>query len=299
MLFTAGGARACGRQPDRPRHRLVTENVAVDDHVRDLGQRGFAWVRGRLTDSEEAFEFAHALVDARWGADGMAGLRLLGEFIVPPPDGGDSRDFQTLHFDFGLPLDPKIEQDVGRYTALYIPQRIGRTTAVTRIVPLARLLAQRTWPSASELLALLVGYGKSHGAWDDDQGYVEGSLARIVEAAAGMPALPSVKIDAGFLCGMEFDTIDAELRFFEHHSLRVGDVQIEVPLSPGEMLIFDNLAVAHGRRGTRRPGELRQWVFGENSVGVRRLRELRGNVLAAFRASPSSDHASGTSAAIP
>lgn len=121
-----------------------------------------------------------------------------------------------------------------------------------------------------------------------------------MEAAAGVPALPSVKIDAGFLCGMEFDSLDAELRFFKRHSLRVDEIQIEVPLSPGEMLVFDNLVVAHGRRGARRPGELRQWVFGESSVGVPRQRELRGRVLAAFRGPPSANHpAARTSTSIP
>jgi hypothetical protein len=46
-------------------------------------------------------------------------------------------------------------------------------------------------------------YGDSHGAWDNSAGYVEGSLARIVEAALGWtPALPSVKEDPEFLCGI-------------------------------------------------------------------------------------------------
>lgn len=275
------------------------ENALVGGHLRQLGQRGFAWVRS-FVDSEEAFEFAHALVDARCAADGAAGLRLVGDFVLPPPDGQDSRDFQTLHFDFGVPLDPKVEWDVGRYTALYIPMGFGQVSAVTRLAPLAPLLAQRAWPSESELLARLVAYGKTHGAWNDDQGYVEGSLARVVEAAAGAPALPSVKVDAGFLCGMEFDSLDAELRFFELHSLRVDEVQVEIPLSPGEMLVFDNLAVAHGRQGVRRPGELHQWVFGEHSLGVAGQRELRSHLLAAFRPPPSSDHvATEASASIP
>lgn len=53
-------------------------------------------------------------------------------------------------------------------------------------------------------------------------------------------------------------------------------------MSPGELLVFDNLALAHGRRGIRRPGELHQWVFGEPRAGVARQRELRDSVLAAF-----------------
>jgi alpha-ketoglutarate-dependent taurine dioxygenase len=90
------------------------------------------------------------------------------------------------------------------------------------------------------------------------------------------------------LCGTEFDSIEAELRFFERHSLPVDGVQVEVPLSQGEMLVFDNLAVAHGRRGTRRPAEVHQWVFGE-ALGVARQRELRSRLLACFQTPASGD----------
>ena len=270
----------------------------MDDHLRRLRQAGFAWIRDGLADAEAAFEVARALVDARCAADGVAEIRLVGDFVLPPPGGEESRDFQTLHFDFGIPVDPKVERDFGRYTALYIPDGFGASLAVTRLVPLARLLAQRDWPCEGELLARLVDYGRTHGACNDDQGYVEGSVARVVEAAAGAPALPSVKAAAGFLCGMEFDSLDGELRFFERHLLHVDEVQIEVPLSPGELLVFDNLAMAHGRRGVRRPGELHQWVFGE-TLGVARQCALRDYALAAFGLTHSTIRAMEASASIP
>ena len=113
----------------------------------------------------------------------LPSLSVIGDFVLPPLDGAETRDFQTLHFDFGLPLDPKVEGDVARYTALYIPADVTGVRAVTRLVPLAALLAQRSWPPSSELVERLRSYGRTHGAWDDEQGDVEGSLARIVEAA--------------------------------------------------------------------------------------------------------------------
>ncbi len=254
----------------------------MDDRLEQLGRRGFVWIRGGLAGSQEAFEVARALVDERRAVDGQPALSVVGDFILPPPDAPQSRDFQTLHFDFGVPLDPKVEHDLARYTALHIPKGFGRVSAVTRLVPLAALLRQRPWPGETDLLVRFVDYGRTHGAWNDDQGYVEGSLARIVEAAAGRPALPSVKVQDGFMCGMEFDSLASELSFFEHHSLSIDEVLIEIPLSPGELLVFDNLAVAHGRRGTRQPGELHQWVFGETNLGLARQRESRDCVLAAF-----------------
>lgn len=252
------------------------------DHLWQLERRGFIWVRGAIGDPEEACEFARALINERSAVVDETTPVLLGEFVLPPVDAHESRDFQTLHFDFGLPLEPKVEHDVGRYTALHIPSDFGRVSAVTRLVPLRPLLSQRVWPAHSEILARLISYGRTHGAWDDADGYTEGSLARLVEAADGTPALPSVKAEAGFLCGMEFESLRSELQFFHAHSLRPEEVQIEVPFSPGELLVFDNLAVAHGRRGVRRPGELRQWVFGESRAGVARQRELRDRVLLAF-----------------
>ncbi len=196
---------------------------------------------------------------------------MIGDFILPPPDGQITRDFQTLHFDFGVPLLPMRDQDVARYTALFIPPSAVRVTALTRLVPLDALLAQRRWPDRETLLDNLMAYGESHGAWDDAEGYSEGSLARVLEAVVGTPRLPSVKSTPGFLCGMEFDDLAAELSFFQCLGLDVEAVQVEVPLRPGDLLVFDNLGLAHGRRGSRRPGELHQRVYGHRSLCPRRL----------------------------
>lgn len=254
----------------------------MDVRVRDLEEQGFVWVRERLLDVAGACRLARRLTDACCDVEGVAALEVVGSFVLPPPGGGESRDFQTLHFDFGLPLDPGSEVDVGRFTALHVPLGIEGASAVTRLVPLAPLLAQREWPGRAELIDRLVAYGETHGAWVDAQGYIEGSLARLVEAAADSRLLPSVKAEPGFLCGTEFDSVLAEARFLERLGLRVDAVEVEVALSPGELLVFDNLAAAHGRRGSRRPGELHQWVFGAKSVGLAEQRRIRDRVLAAF-----------------
>jgi hypothetical protein len=246
----------------------------ADEHRYELAHAGFAWVRDVALGPDQAFGLAQELMPTPF--------TVIGDFILPPPDGQQSRDFQTLHLDFGLPVVPKVEQEVGRYTALHIPRTFGGVSALTRLVPLAALLAQRAWPAPDELHARLVSYGKTHGAWDDERGYVEGSLARLVEAAAGAGSLPSVKAQPEFLCGTEFDSLRGELRFFARHGLDIEAVQVEIRLAPGELLVFDNLAMAHGRRGTRRPGELRQWVFGEASLGLAGQRGLRDRVLAVF-----------------
>ncbi len=255
------------------------------DLARELNLYGFVRIAGPLRTTHDADEVSRSLIDACRLRNDLPPLSIIGHFVVPPLGGGEARDFQTLHFDFGLPLDPKIEQEVARYTALYVPGDVAGVQAVTRLVPLVALLSQRSWPSPAELLARLTSYGRTHGSWDDDRGYVEGSLARIVDAAAAWrsPILPSVKIEPGFLCGLEFDSLFAETAFFEGHGLRIQDVEVSVNLQPGELLVFDNLALAHGRSGTRKPGELRQRMFG-HSLHPAAQRKLRDGLLTAFYA---------------
>jgi hypothetical protein len=259
--------------------------MTARDLTRELNSFGFARIAGPLRTTQEADGISNALVDACRLRRCLPPLSIIGDFVIPPPNAKEARDFQTLHFDFGLPLDPKIEQEVARYTALYVPIDVEGVEAVTRLVPLIALLGQRSWPPPGELVDRLTSYGRTHGAWDDDRGYVEGSLARIVEGATARssPFLPSVKIEPGFLCGLEFDSLAAEHAFFARHGLCIHDVEISVDLQPGELLVFDNLALAHGRRGTRKPGELHQRMFGHR-LRPAAQKKVRDGVLAAFYA---------------
>ncbi|MEJ7744466.1 MAG: hypothetical protein WKF73_19165 [Nocardioidaceae bacterium] len=114
-------------------------------------------------------------------------------------------------------------------------------------------------------------------------GYAEGSLARIIEAALGQtPVLPGVRTNPDFLCGTEFSTMADEMLSFAQRGLLVDAVVVEVCLQPGELLLFDNLALAHGRRGSRAPGELHQRVFGHRALHPRGQIKLRDRVLASF-----------------
>ena len=170
-----------------------------------------------------------------------------------------------------------------------MPPGWGRPTAITRLVPLAPLLAQRAWCTPHELVERFVTYGAARGAWDDADGYTEGSLARIVEAADASARLPSVRTTPGFLCGLEFDDIHDEVAFFVDHGLALADVQVDIRLAPGDVLVFDNLAVAHGRRGARHPAELRQWIFGHRRVDLAAQAQVRDRFLARFGPGPRVD----------
>jgi hypothetical protein len=257
--------------------------VASETHAGALSASGFVTIEGPFATAREAFASAAAVLGEIPVDPGFSPLEVIGEFVIPPVPGPPSRDFQTLHFDFGLPLDPVVSDDVARFTALHVDLGTAPSRARTRLVPLRPLLAQATWPERRELRARLSAYGETHGAFDQTSGYTEGSLARIVEAAAGgEPRLPSVKTTPGFLCGNEFASLSAELDFFDAHGLSVAAVESEVTIRPGAVLVFDNLALAHGRAGVRQPGELHQRVFGHRALDPDRQRRLRDRVLATF-----------------
>ena len=281
------GARWGRRTPKARLHRKadaldLSDNRGVGGACSAFRKTGFVWIRSVQSTPAAAFAVSQQLLVECGASSGHDALSVLGDFILPPSDGEPTRDFQTLHFDFGVPLRPLRDRDVARYTALFIPRSAVRVAAVTRLVSLAALLGQRRWPDRATRLDNVIAYGESHGSWDDADGYCEGSLGRIVEAVAGAPRLPSVKSTPGFLCGMEFENLAAELSFFKWHGLDVNAAQIEVPLRPGDLLLFDNLAFAHGRRGTRTPGELHQRVYGNRSLSPAAQRTLRDRFLAVF-----------------
>jgi hypothetical protein len=264
---------------------IASRNVARVQTVLagELANRGFVRLAGPFGTPTDAWRHAETVI-ASTETD-VGDLEVIGNFVVPPSDGPPSRDFQTLHFDFGVPLVPVQPSDVARFTALHIASDASSAGALTRLLPLRALVRGTPWPGRDELLRRFAAYGESHGAWDSSRGYVEGSLARIVEAALGRPpALPSLPNDPDFLCGTEFACLVDEAGFFAQRAIVIEKALIEVQLLPSELLVFDNLALAHGRRGVRQPGELHQRVFGHRALPVAQQIMIRDRVLDAFAA---------------
>jgi hypothetical protein len=89
-----------------------------------------------------AFATSEELIKECTASDDYDALSVIGDFILPPSNGEATRDFQTLHFDFEIPIRPLRDQDVARYAALFIPRSAVKVTAVTRLVSLDALLSQ-------------------------------------------------------------------------------------------------------------------------------------------------------------
>ena len=249
----------------------------------ELVERGFVYLQGAPPDKRAAWVVAREVFDAaaqvERSALEMPRLEIVGEFTIPPV-GAIRREFQILHIDFGVPIQSCEAVDVVRFTALYVDSRQAPTTAFTRVVPLHALLGQRRWPARRALVAKLRSYGATGQA---GPGHVEGILARLVEAADGCSALPSTA-DPAFLCGMEFGSVEAEQAHFARHGLSLDSVERRIALGPGDLLLFDNLAVAHGRVGKRRHEELHQLCVGYRGLDAGRQRAALDSVLDAFGA---------------
>ena len=270
-------ARHTGPQPGSPQ---PAEAAALAE---ELVRQGFAHHPHAVRDPARARLLAESVVAAAAACSPTDGAQpeRVADYVIPMGDAA-ARDFQVLHIDFGIPFAPQAPTDIATHTVLYVDPAVRESSAVTRLIPLRQLLAQRSWPDPEAIRTRLVRYGQDSEAASGG-GYQEGILARIVEAASGGdPDLPSVT-SPGFLCGHEFSSSDQENSFFCHHGLDLGAAEVRVRLKPGELLFFDNLQHAHGRLGRRRPQELHQWVFGFRDLPVDEQQRLVDQVLRSFQ----------------
>jgi hypothetical protein len=259
------------------RDRMPAQDEATAVLASVLIERGFTRVPGCWPDSSAAWQTALRIAACARDRDplcsGLPALEVVGEFTVPP-QGVVQRDFQALHIDYGVPKLGGPPVAATRFTALYLDPRAARSGSATRIVPLRLLLGQRSWPARAVISERLC-----RDAGDDC--LVEGILARIIESADQSRDLPARDTD-GFLCGLEFATLVEERRYFAGHGLRLLAAEEELVLSSGELLLFDNLLTAHGRRGRRHPGELHQLCIDFPSLDLPSQAKLLDRILAAF-----------------
>ena len=210
------GSVGDGVRPPRTLSTTIRHNPCMDAECAALRSIGSVTIDDGFRTADDAFAYATAIVEAVSREDLDGPLSIVGDFVLPPVDGPSTRDFQTLHFDFGLPLDPKVDQDIARYTALYVPAGRLDVSAVTRLVPLRELLEQRTWPAGVELLReARSGPTAARTAPGQCAGIRRGKPCPDRRGRRwSLAGSPERKDEGDFLCGLEFDSLRAEVAFF-------------------------------------------------------------------------------------
>src|SRR5947209_1201318 len=90
----------------------IGDNRSVTGARSVLRESGFVWIRSAFTTPAEAFAKSKELIGECAVSNGQEALSVIGDFMLAPPAGKATRDFQTLHFDFGVPLCPVRGRDV-------------------------------------------------------------------------------------------------------------------------------------------------------------------------------------------
>ncbi len=244
-----------------------------------MASLGYALVKG-IGDLQTAKETCWQLINDMSQADYLlqqhlpAKLEVL-EYARIPPEGGEDSSFLGLHFDWGHPLFPRRPETLYLFLGLYFAPDQEPGTAITRVVPLAKLLAQRSWGSFDFVEQRLAAYARSHGSswdWEEDSGHRVSCFARILDALNPEPRLtnfrtiPREKWYAVSHAGHEFENAEDEEAFYASSGLLLKEVEERFVLQPGDLLVLNNLSTIHARLGARRPGELHQYLFGLRDV---------------------------------
>ena len=253
------------------------------DESCQLSHRGwFVKQVGTADGADLVMKAAAREVSAREGLTAYD-VRQTAAVEVPQAEHPPGTSFQCLHFDYGHPFDPRDPTDLHLVVGLFCQAERHVPTAATRLLHLAKLARARRWPNFEIARQRIAAYGKSHGSWVNWElrdGYVEKTVARIVDAidATGeLTPFRQLERETWFVRshgGNEFESERDELTFFARHELEIENQYDLVRLHPGELLVLDNTAVCHGRRGQRQPRELLQSVYGHRNVSPASARQL-------------------------
>lgn len=181
--------------------------------------------------------------------------------------------FQALHYDMGQPFLAEQDQTLYTISALYRPKETpANPKAKTRLVSLETLLSQKSFGDIDTLKEQFLEYIQNHGdGWlrpEPHNTHRLACFARVVDAISGMNKLTK-QIDTMIGQVFEYDeNLDGlagyrqEKNFFKQAGLDLEAAEEQIEILPGQMLIFDNLRVVHGRIGERKARELENFIYG-------------------------------------
>ena len=184
--------------------------------------------------------------------------------------------YQVLHLDMGQPIISNIPQDMYLITALYREKAKSQTTAKTRIMNLLGFFKHSRWGNKKQIEKRLINYAQKYGdGWSYPEKFNTQRLAcfaRVVDAVADTTDLSQ---DIDKTMGQWFrdkerldvdESMKNEYEFYARKGINLGDYETFIQLKPGQVLLFDNTRVAHGRAGKRNAKEVWQIMYGVHNA---------------------------------
>jgi hypothetical protein len=271
-----------------PPANRVTDEGGIELSL-ELARNGYV-VIGGVKNVEAAIQRGYSAI-AHLGARhelrhlGLHGVQLAKADRIPVCETFVRSDFQCLHFDYGLPVLPVPGGQIWyAFSLLWMPPSASGSGVRTRILKLCDLSPVLQKLTSSAAIERLRAYTQAHGdGWLRPAPVNTGRIAALVRWLDGMLGTRYfsnlVEADsATFFENGEQLSADENLRreteALSLFGVRLGDVEHNVVLQPGELLILDNTVLAHGRLGQRPPGEVWQLLFGLVGLEPARLHAI-------------------------
>ena len=215
----------------------------------------------------------------------LSNIKLLKCDEIPVCEDVVESSYQVLHLDMGQPIISREPQDMYLITGLYLDKIRKPVTARTRVMSLKGLFKNKKWGGKELIEKRIIRYAKKYGdGWFNPEKINTKRLAcfaRIVDAVADTEEL---KDDFNKTMGQWFrdeerlgvdESMKNEYKFYQKRGISLGKLEKHIQLKPGQLLIFDNTRVIHGRAGKRVEKEVWQMMFGVRKVSSHNITAFR------------------------
>lgn len=239
--------------------------------------RGYS-LHARFESLLEAHNFLYDFVahinpaSTAFAKDAVSRMQLAKLDLIPLCHEITSTGFQALHWDMGQPFENDQPQTMYTIGALYRPLGERNPNAKTRLVNIEHLCNQTNFGGQTVVSDKLHHYVQRYG-----DGWVEPSphntkrlacFARVLDAMQEPHQLCDEKESMIGQC-FSYDNkhdgafgFQQEADFFARYGVNLNAIEEQIEIRPGQMLIYDNLRIVHGRIGERKPKELFNFLFG-------------------------------------
>ncbi len=201
---------------------------------------------------------------------------------IPVCDDIVATSFQVLHFDMGHPFLESRDQLYVSHVGIYLPKTTShKVTARTRLVELEGLLKPLQL-SPQKIEELLLRYVEQYGdGWTNHNTYRLACFIRFLDALGDKPELQEhidKTVGQWFENDVKVGATNAhqkELAFYRKHGIDLAQLEHQIALKPGQLLLLDNIRVIHGRTGKRRTKELFNYMWGVEKISPLDITALR------------------------